>query len=53
MYWRDYLSEVRSELFAYGQADVTATLSSYASLKSRMIYLSGAGLPRLLWKEGH
>jgi len=31
----------------------TATPSSLASLKSRIVYLSDAGLPRLYWKEGH
>jgi len=30
-----------------------ATPSSLASLKSRMVYLSGAGIPRLSWKKGH
>jgi len=25
----------------------------FYSAKSRMVYLSGAGLPRLSWKEGH
>ena len=34
-------------------ADATATPSSLASVKSRMVYLSGAGLPRLSWKKGH
>jgi len=29
----------------HGPADATATLSSLASLKSRLVYLSGAGLP--------
>ena len=38
---------------AYGPADATATLSSLASVKSRMVYLSRAGLPRLSWKKGH
>jgi len=39
--------------FAYSPADATATSSSLASLKSRMVYLSnGAGLPRLSWKGG-
>jgi len=32
---------------AYGPDDVTATPLSRASLKSRMVYLSGAGLPTL------
>jgi len=26
--------------------------NSLASLKPRMVYLSGAGLPRLSWKKG-
>ena len=34
-----------------GPADTTATPSSVAPVKSRMVYLSGAGLPRLSWKE--
>jgi len=34
-------------------ADATATPSSLASLKSRMVYLSGAGLHWLSWKRGH
>jgi len=28
-----------------------ATPSSLAAIKSRMVYLSGAGLPRLSWKK--
>jgi len=32
-------------------ADATATPSSLAAVKSRMVYLSGAGLPRLSWKR--
>jgi len=39
--------------FAYGPTDATAIPSSLASLKSRMVYLSGAGLPRLSMKKGH
>jgi len=39
--------------YAYGPAGATATLSSPASVKSRIVYLSGAGLPRLYWKKGH
>jgi len=35
-----------------GLADATATPSSVASLKSRLVCLSGAGLPRLSWKRG-
>jgi len=46
-YWQGYLSAARCKLFAYGPADATVTLSSLASLKSRIVQLSGAGLPRL------
>jgi len=54
-YWRGYLSGLRCKWFAYGPADATATPASLAQVKSRMrmVYLSGAGLPRLSWKEGH
>jgi len=30
----------------------TATPSSVAPVKSRVVYLYGAGLPRLSWKKG-
>jgi len=50
-YWCGYLSGVRCKWFAYGPADATATPSSVAAVKSRMVYLSGAGLPRLFWKK--
>jgi len=50
-YWRRYLSAARCKLFAYGPADVNATPSSVAPVKSRMVYLSGAGLPRLSRKK--
>jgi len=33
-------------------ADATATPSSLAPVKFRMVYLSGASLPRLSWKKG-
>ena len=36
---------------AYGPADATATPLSLAPVKSRMVYLSGASLPRLSWKK--
>ena len=39
-------------MIAYGAADATATPSSIAPVKSRMVYLSGAGLSRS-WKKGH
>jgi len=48
--WRGYLSGARCKWFACGPADATATPSSIASLKPRMVYLSGAGLPGLSWK---
>ena len=38
-------------MIAYGSADATATPSSLPSAKSRMVYPSGAGLPRLSWKK--
>jgi len=51
-YWHGYLSGVRCKWFAYGPSDATATPSSFAAVKSRMVYLSGAGLPKLSWKKG-
>jgi len=51
-YWHGYLSGARCKLYAYGLADATATPSSLAPVKSRMVYLSGAGLPGLSWKKG-
>ena len=47
--WRGFLSAVRCQWNAYGSAD--ATPSSLASAKSRMVYPSGTGLPRLSWKK--
>jgi len=35
--WRGYLTGASCKWFAYGPADVTATLSSLASLKSRLV----------------
>jgi len=35
----------------HGPADATATSSSLVPVKSRIVYLSGAGLPRLSWKK--
>jgi len=51
-YWRGYLFGARCKRFAYGPADAIATPSSLAPVKSRMVYLSGADLPRLSWKRG-
>jgi len=51
--WCGCLSGARCKGFAYGSADATATPSSLASEKSRMVYPSGTGLPRLSWKKGH
>jgi len=45
-------SGARCKWFAYGPADATAAPSSLAPVKSRMVYLSGAGLPRLSEKKG-
>jgi len=39
------------QMIAYGSADATATPSSLAPVKSRMVHVSGAGLPRLTWKR--
>jgi len=46
--WLSVWSKVQS---AYGPANATATSSYLASLKSKMVNLSGAGSPR--WKRGH
>jgi len=51
-YWQGYLSGVRCKWVAYGLADATVNPSSLAPVKSRMVYLSGASLPRLSWKKG-
>jgi len=50
-YWHGYLSGASSNSFSHGPSDVKATTSSLAPVKSRMVYLSGAGLPRLSWKK--
>jgi len=39
-----------SFIYRDSSPDATSTPSSLAALKSRMVYLSGAGLPRLSWK---
>jgi len=49
-YWHGYLPAARCKWFEYGPADATATPSSFAPVKSRNLYLSGAGLPKLSWK---
>jgi len=49
--WHGYLSGARCKWFAYGPADATVTPSSLVPVKSRMVYLTGAGLPRLSWKK--
>jgi len=51
-YLRGYLSGLRCKWFAYGPADATATSSSLAPVKSGMVYLSAASLPRLSLKKG-
>jgi len=50
--WHNCLSGGRCKQFAYGPADVTTTPLSLASLKSRMSYLSDAGLHRFSWEGG-
>jgi len=50
-YWLFYLSWARCKWFAYGPTDAIATPSSLAAVKSRMVCVSGAGLPRLSWKK--
>jgi len=50
-YWCGCLSAARCKWFAYGPVDATATPSSLTPVKSRMLYLSGAGLPTLSWKR--
>jgi len=50
-YWHGYLSAARCKRFAYGSADATSIQSSLAPVKSSMVYLSGAGLPRLIGKK--
>ena len=44
-HWHGYLSQARCKWFAYRPADATATPSSFASLKSRLIYPFWCGLP--------
>jgi len=48
--WLSVWSEMQT--IAYGPADATAIPSSLAPVKFRMVYLSGADLPRLSWKKG-
>jgi len=38
--------------YGYGSADAIATPSSLAPVKSRMVYFSGASLPKLSWEKG-
>jgi len=44
-------SAARCNCFAYDLADATATPSSLAPVKSRMVYLFGASLPRFPGKK--
>jgi len=48
--WLSVCSEV--QMICICPADATATPSSLAQVKSRTVYLSAAGLPRLSWKKG-
>jgi len=47
--WLSIRSEV--QMICICPADATAIPSSLASVKSAMVYLSGASLPRLSWKR--
>ena len=49
--WLSVWSECK--WFPYDPAEPTATPSSLAPVKPRMVYLSGVGLPGLFWKRGH
>jgi len=51
-YWHGYLSGERCKSFAYGPADASATLSSLAPVKSKIVYLSGVSLPMLSCRKG-
>jgi len=43
--WHGYLSGAKCKWFAYGPADATATPTSLAPVKSRMVYLSWPAYP--------
>jgi len=49
--WLSVWSEVQMICIWSSYASSTATPSSLAPVKSRMVYLSGAGLPSLSWKK--
>jgi len=49
--WHCYMYGARCKWFACGPVDATATPMFLALLKSRMVYVSAAGLPRLSGKE--
>jgi len=49
--WLSLWSEVQFANDLHGLAGATSTPSSLAPVKSRIIYLSGAGLPRLCSKK--
>jgi len=49
--WLSVWSEV--QMISCDPADSTATPSSLASLKSKMVLISDDGLPMLSWKIGH
>jgi len=50
--WLSVWSKAQMICIWSSPADATATSSSLAPVKSRMVYLSGAGLPRLSLKKG-
>jgi len=47
--WTLLTFRVKNETLQWRQ--LALFISDLASVKSRMVYLSGAGLPRLSWKE--
>ena len=49
--WLSVWSKV--QMICIYPADVTATPSSLVPVKSKLVYLNGASLPRLSWKKGH
>jgi len=49
--WRGYISGVTCKWFACGPADATATLSSLASLKSRLVWTSWCRLTQVVLEK--
>jgi len=49
--WHGYMFRARSKCFAYGPADATATLSSLASLKCRLVKAFWCGLTQVVLEK--